>query len=69
MQKSSLKRAALLVFSGVEKANLCFGLVRDCQVEQIWTGHCTGEEGFGILREELGETVRQFATGDTLGGS
>lgn len=32
-------------------------------VEQIYTGHCTGENGYRVLREELGEKVRQLRVG------
>lgn len=37
--------------------------LRDTGVAQILTGHCTGERGFALLREELGEQVTQFSTG------
>ena len=29
----------------------------------IYTGHCTGEEGYEILREELGDSVHQLRSG------
>lgn len=32
-------------------------------VEKIYTGHCTGEKAFQILRQELGSQVRQWKTG------
>jgi 7,8-dihydropterin-6-yl-methyl-4-(beta-D-ribofuranosyl)aminobenzene 5'-phosphate synthase len=35
-------------------------------VGHVITGHCTGEEGFALLREELGEQARQFSTGLVL---
>ncbi len=31
--------------------------------EKICTGHCTGDEAFGILKEALGERLTQFRTG------
>ena len=37
--------------------------LRDTGVERVLTGHCTGERGFALLREELGEMVEQFSTG------
>lgn len=35
-------------------------------VEQVFTGHCTGDPGFALLQEELGGRVRYFQTGDTV---
>ena len=37
--------------------------LRDTGVAQVLTGHCTGERGFALLREELGAQVTQFSTG------
>ena len=37
--------------------------LRDTGVAQVLTGHCTGERGFSLLREELGAQVTQFSTG------
>lgn len=37
--------------------------VRDTGVETIYTGHCTGEEGYRILRDVLGNRVHQLETG------
>lgn len=37
--------------------------VRATGVEMIYTGHCTGEEGFRILRDALGGMVRQLEAG------
>lgn len=37
--------------------------VRDTGIEKIYTGHCTGERAYQILREELGERVQQIYTG------
>ena len=37
--------------------------LRDTGVAQVLTGHCTGERGFALLQEELGEQVTQFSTG------
>ncbi len=37
--------------------------LRSTGVEKIYTGHCTGEAAFRILREELGEQAVQLRTG------
>ena len=36
--------------------------IRRTGVEEIFTGHCTGEEAYGIMREELGDRVHQLRT-------
>ena len=36
-------------------------------VETIVTGHCTGQEAFDLLREELGEAVHQMRVGLVIG--
>ena len=38
----------------------------ECQVEHIYTGHCTGDKAFAILQEMLGEKVHYFETGTVL---
>lgn len=37
--------------------------LRETGVDRVYTGHCTGERAYAILREELGEGVRQLCTG------
>jgi len=37
----------------------------DLNVKHVYTGHCTGDPAFGILREELGERLHYFCTGAT----
>ena len=37
--------------------------LRDLDVQKIYTGHCTGNHAFEILKEVLGEKVRQMFTG------
>lgn len=32
-------------------------------IEKIYTGHCTGQKAFGILKEKLGERAEQLRTG------
>ena len=39
------------------------GRIREMQVGEIITGHCTGQRAFEVLREELGDQVRQIHTG------
>ena len=38
-------------------------LLKETGVQQVYTGHCTGKTACGILKEELGDVVRQFYTG------
>lgn len=37
--------------------------IRDTGIAHIYTGHCTGKDACGILKEELGEVVQEFYTG------
>ncbi len=37
--------------------------VRETGVGSVYTGHCTGDRAFGILREELGERAVQLRAG------
>lgn len=46
-----------------EEVRKLAALLRDTGVEKVYTGHCTGNAAFRILREELGDTVQQFYTG------
>ena len=39
------------------------GRVRGMQVDRIYTGHCTGQRGYEVLREELGARVQQIYAG------
>lgn len=39
------------------------GDIRSTGITQVITGHCTGEEAFAILKEELGDRVQQMYTG------
>lgn len=39
------------------------GRIRDMGIGKIYTGHCTGDAAFAILREELGEQACQIHTG------
>ena len=35
-------------------------------VARFWTGHCTGDEAFAVLKDEMGDRVAQFATGGVI---
>ena len=37
--------------------------VRETGIQAVYTGHCTGERAFEVLREELGGAVHQFYSG------
>lgn len=37
--------------------------VREAEVDEIWTGHCTGEDAYRILEEELGDKLHRLETG------
>ena len=49
-----------------EEVRAFAGRLRDTGVKHIITGHCTGQEGFELLKEELGDLVRQTEVGLTL---
>ena len=42
------------------------GQLRQTGVERIYTGHCTGDRSFEIMRQELGDRVEQIRTGFVL---
>ena len=37
--------------------------LKETGVKKIYTGHCTGDKGFEILKEQLGDIVNQFYSG------
>lgn len=39
------------------------GKIRETGIRKIYTGHCTGQPAFEILKEELGEQACQLCTG------
>lgn len=49
--------------SSPEDVRAFAGRLRATGVEKIYTGHCTSEAAFQILREELGEQAVQLRTG------
>ena len=40
--------------------------LRELDVQKIYTGHCTGDRAFKILREVLGDRAEQMFTGMTV---
>lgn len=40
--------------------------LKETGIARLYTGHCTGETAFGILKEELGEAIQQFHAGMIL---
>ena len=40
--------------------------LRELDVQKIYTGHCTGDRAYGILRDVLGERAEQMFTGMTI---
>ncbi len=40
--------------------------IRETGIEYVCTGHCTGDRAFGILQEELGDTVCQMQVGYSI---
>lgn len=39
------------------------GRIRSAGIRKIYTGHCTGQQAFEILKEELGDQIYQLYTG------
>lgn len=39
------------------------GKLKELDVEKIYTGHCTGEPAYQLLKEELGNQLQYFGTG------
>ncbi len=40
--------------------------IKDTGIEKVYTGHCTGEKSYQILKEQLGEKLEQFKVGLTI---
>lgn len=40
--------------------------VKNTGIEKVYTGHCTGEKSYQILKEQLGEKLEQFKVGLTI---
>ena len=40
--------------------------LRELNVQKIYTGHCTGDRAYGILRDVLGDRAEQMCTGMTI---
>lgn len=39
------------------------GRIRETGIQKVYTGHCTGEKAYRVLKEELGSVVEQLHTG------
>lgn len=52
--------------SSEEKVRQFGERLENCQVEHIYTGHCTGAPAFAILKKMLGEKLHAFETGTVL---
>ena len=46
-----------------EEVRALAGRIRETGIQRLYTGHCTGQKAFDILREELGDAVVQLYTG------
>ena len=46
-----------------EELNTLCRAIGDTSVEHIFTGHCTGDHAFRILKAELGRRIEQFSSG------
>ncbi len=55
-----------LMKHSADKARQFASRLKECQVEHIYTGHCTGDKAFEILQDVLGEKVHYFETGTVL---
>ena len=49
----------------LEVQDLAYRL-KECGVEQVVTGHCTGDKAFKIMKEILGDSLQQLRCGLTL---
>lgn len=49
--------------SSEEDVKILAERVKETGIQKIVTGHCTGEEAFGLLKDELGDIVEQMYTG------
>jgi len=55
----------ICTFTGEEvKAMAVF--LKESGLEYLYTGHCTGEAGLEMLKNELGDKVRRMQTGDSI---
>lgn len=52
-------------YSDDQVRNFAFRL-KELDVQKIYTGHCTGEKAYGILKGILGERVQQMFTGMSI---
>lgn len=55
-----------LYHSTEEEVRALASRIKDTGIEKIYTGHCTGEPAFDILKQELGEQAEQLFTGTEI---
>ncbi len=46
-----------------EEIGVLCGEIQRSSIRHIYTGHCTGEHAFSLLKEELGDRIEQFSSG------
>jgi len=67
IEKNKNNETEKLVYeSGRKKVRLLARTLEKLGVQQIYTGHCTGDPAFGILQEELGNKIHYFSTATVL---
>ena len=49
--------------SSEEEVRALAGRIKATGIEKVVTGHCTGEEAYKILEEELGDSLEQLFSG------
>lgn len=49
-----------------EKVRALAGRIKETGIEKVYTGHCTGDKAYQILKSELGDAVFQIETGLTI---
>ncbi len=49
--------------SGEDEVRALAKRIKDTGIEKIYTGHCTGDKAYGILKQEIGENAVQLCVG------
>lgn len=62
-----VKIPAMDIFSASqEEINLIVNKVISEKIEEIYTGHCTGEKAYNKLKQDLGEKIQYIRTGSEI---